>query len=942
MNKTFTKFLVVATLLFCGGGAQAQYYDWGQDPATVRWRTIKTPEVKFIFPDNFERQAVRLMHYMDTVRPSVGYGFDRGPMMRVPLILRTQNFSPNGIVMLAPKRMELLATPPADISAFPWLKQLAVHEYRHAVQYNNLNRGLVKVLSILLGQQGSLVGVGLTPMWAIEGDAVMAETQMSSFGRGLQPSFTIEYRAMAIEGTSAGYPVDKFFSGSYRDFIPDHYQLGYQMMSWADTYYGEPIIGKMTYFSARNPYLIFTTTLALRKYYKTGEGKLFSNAMGDAFAYWRSLPVADNTAEIIRTPIGSYTSYLSPRALTDGRIVAVKNDLAKTPRLVVVDPKTGDERRLKRIGKMNSGITVARGCVWWTETRQSTFWEQRVGSRLCSYDMVTGRKRAHRQRNVLFPAKLRDGSLAWVEYDMGGSYTVVAGEGRYPLPDNISVHGLAYDEVTDRLYFIGLDDPGMWIGSVGGAEQGFRRETEPSYATLSSLSAGGGALYYTSIASGKDEAHMYDLAERREYRITTSRYGSFAPSPAGGEIVMTTYTPDGYLLSRQSADRGAMTATEWSRLPLNIVNPPRRKWEGVMNIDEVVVAPTTDRPVKKYRKGTYLFNFHSWAPVCFEPDRLVSEGVFDMQLGATVMSQNHLNSTYSQLSYGWDGDFHTALAKFHYYGWAPKIEAQVEWSDRPRMITGNPNDLPRPAKRNSLEVSLFGYLPFRLSSGSMLRTLTPSVQWQYLNSALFNVRKNKYETGTHKAVFSLTYSENARMSHRDFLPRLGYSVRVRYTCDPLSDLLGRIWSFYGRAYLPGIGAHHSLMLRGNYQWQRTKYWTYSQKELLPRGARFDFSPRDYGVVSADYQLPLWCPDGGISSLIYFRRIRLNVGGDYARYTLFSDDRSWHTLWSYGADILLDVIPLRIPGNTVTTVKISAYAPSNRNGVRWGFGLTMPF
>ena len=78
----------------------------------------------------------------------------------------------------------------------PWLKQLVAHEYRHAAQYNNLNVGFVKALSYILGQQSSTIGLIYMPLWMMEGDATMCETESSSFGRALQPSFTLEYRAM--------------------------------------------------------------------------------------------------------------------------------------------------------------------------------------------------------------------------------------------------------------------------------------------------------------------------------------------------------------------------------------------------------------------------------------------------------------------------------------------------------------------------------------------------------------------------------------------------------------------------------------------------------------------------------------------------------------------------------------------------------------------------
>jgi hypothetical protein len=64
-------------------------------------------------------------------------------------------------------------------------------------------------------------------LWALEGDAVMNETLMSSYGRGLQPRFSMGYRAW---GDQIGRDhkgrvrknIDRWFCGSYRDYIPDH------------------------------------------------------------------------------------------------------------------------------------------------------------------------------------------------------------------------------------------------------------------------------------------------------------------------------------------------------------------------------------------------------------------------------------------------------------------------------------------------------------------------------------------------------------------------------------------------------------------------------------------------------------------------------------------------------------------------------------------------
>ena len=55
--------------------------------------------------------------------------------------------------MWMPKRIEFLTTPSVDSYSMPWVKQLVAHEYRHAVQYNNLNRGLIRISSYRSGSR---------------------------------------------------------------------------------------------------------------------------------------------------------------------------------------------------------------------------------------------------------------------------------------------------------------------------------------------------------------------------------------------------------------------------------------------------------------------------------------------------------------------------------------------------------------------------------------------------------------------------------------------------------------------------------------------------------------------------------------------------------------------------------------------------------------------
>ena len=520
--RRFAAILFLLGFLFIGGkSVRAQYYSWGADAAALRWKHLRTEDVRVVFPDTASALAHRTLYYIQAVRPTITHGFSHPPL-KIPFVLHTENFQSNGLVMWMPKRIEFLTTPSVDSYSMPWVKQLVAHEYRHAVQYNNLNRGLIRILSYLIGQQGSTVGLLFMPLWALEGDAVMNETEMSSYGRGRQPRFTIEYRALGYE-VLRRRNCDKWFCGSFRDFVPDHYQMGYQMVAYGYDRYGDGIWDKTLRYGVRNAYMLtFSTSVALRKFYGTGEGILFRDAFADLNRFWDSLPkVTDSGRTLTPLPEKNYTTYTHPVSLNDTTLVALKTDFDRPSRLVAVDSRTGRERRRTWTGLVSSRPTTDGQRVWWTEYRRSLLFPERVNSRLVV--LAPGKKRprnAPKLRNVLYPTPIgRSGALAWVEYTPDGHYTIVAEDSlrqrtAWPMPGFSEVHGLAWDNATERLYTLVTDNSGMWIGRIEPGE-GLQAVTRGAYITLSDLRAADGKLYYGSIASGRDEAHCFDLGLRQ-------------------------------------------------------------------------------------------------------------------------------------------------------------------------------------------------------------------------------------------------------------------------------------------------------------------------------------------------------------------------------------------------------------------------------------------
>ena len=947
MTRRIAILAAVTTLLLtlpCN--VSAQYYNTGQSPASLRWSSISSDSLRVIYPSTADLMARRVLFYMDSLRRRISYGYPLPPL-RTPVVMHTENFSSNGLAILAPRHIEMGAIPAISTYSEPWLKQLASHEYRHMVQYGNLNRSTVKVFGWLFGQQAPLLATGLLPFWFIEGDAVMAETQLSSFGRGLQPSFTMHYRALGREILSRKNP-DKWFCGSYRDHVPSHYELGFQLVSYADRTYDEYIGAGLTRFTSNYPILIFTTQLALRKYYGTSTRRLFRDTFTELNSLWDSLPAGEGSPHTISPPAKTYTEYFHPVYVNDSTLLVLKEDYDRYSCFVEIDLATGVERTVCHTGPVSTRPVCRDGIVAWTEYRQSALWSQKINSRLCIMNYADGRctQLPEAGDGVLYPV-LTDRGMAYVQYTYDGSYSIryVWRDGShadFPFRSAISLHGLAWDDDTALLYYIALSDNGMWIGSLDPADGDLCDVTAPAYVTLSDLRADDGMLYFGSIYSGRDEAHTIDLSTGRQYRISDSRYGSFAPapSPTGKFAVLTTYGRHGYSVALQEVEY--REEVEWTPVPRNMVNAPLKPWEVAPVDDMVFTSDELDRsrhehPSRRYRKATHLFNLHSWAPIYYKPDELMSDYSLETQFGVTLISQNLLNTAETNLGYGYTLDGHsTVRARFGYYGWAPHIDITAQWSDRPHQtVDFGIKDISYSG--STVDLSARIYLPLFLSTGYTIRSLVPQLQYSFNNTTYIDT--DGHTEYSSLLLATLQYSEYVRKARLDLQPRWGYTLRVTAAGNPFGHLIAPAWSIYGRVYTPGLFMHHGLTLAAAYQHSKTSDMTISVIDFQPRG--YDrIAAAEYFAASADYMLPVAYPDWGLSGVFFLKRISLEMSFQYARYRRYRSAVPTD-IYTYGGAASFDIAWFRMPSEATTTLSVGIYKPRHDNVfVTWGFSVPL--
>ena len=997
MRRTLMLILLIICGLSIAERSHAQYYSWGADPTSFNWRQLKGDKYRVVYPDTARHIATEMSLYLDAISKDIAYGY-RHPQMSIPFVVHPSNMNSNGLVMWLPKRIEFLSSPSIEGYSMPWVKQLVAHEYRHAVQYNNLNRGFVKALSYILGQQSSTIGLLFMPLWMMEGDAVMIETEMSTFGRGKQPSFSLAYRAHGnISTLYKNY--NKWFCGSFKDFIPDHYQLGYFINRHGYDRYNVCLGDDMAEITSRRPYMILSRSWVFKKLYGVSQKELFENTFTELNDHWESLPKVEQTTEHIAIPEPkSYTKYAYPMTTATGQVIYLKEDLDSTSAFVVVDTTTRSQRRLTRTGLVSSRPALSpTGVIWWTEYRRNPLFEQKVTSRLYSFDTRSGYISSLPCSNsVLYPTPTDGHGIAWVEYTIDGRYHVAI-NGPSTIGNHIDiergkeVHGMAWDNLTQSLYLILTDDNGMHIARL--TTEGTQPITRAAYTTLSNLRAKDGKLYFGSIASGRDEMHYLDLVTNKEYRLSSSTYGSFHPAPYNENYAVgTSYDKRGYLPVLQRIE-GA-EEVEYAPHANPMLLPEVRAW-GVVNLDTVRLDERNSEmmiskhPSRRFSRVGHALNIHSWAPASYNPYEITEESKVAFNLGATIMSQNILSTTEGFLSWGWNHDEGSVFkGMVRYYGLGVNLWARGTYGGKQTIHTVyiyNPDtgkleypDTPHRDKYYSIGAG--ATLPLLFNRGYHTSQLTLSASWNYSNGLTAKVGKLGfdcgkftnfhtvgYSEGIHQLSFGVSYSDQVRMAYRDFLPPWAIVVSASYTLNPTTDNFGHLPVIYGKLYTPGFSAHHSLSVAATYLTPIGGFESdlmlsdisFKSTPLLPRGfSSYTVTNKgymNYLATSINYQMPVWYPDGGLSDIIFFKRLRLNLGCDYASYqkpvinsTTGDIDRAWRRIWSYGGDIIVDFNLINLPHSATITATLSLYGKGatfpmrNKDKFYISAGLGLPF
>ena len=767
-------------LLPCSAGAQ--FYVTGDDPGSLKWRSIDTDSYRIIYPKGADSlagiYASQLEKYKVPVSRTTGYmtGFGDGKLM--PVVMHTYNTS-NGSVAWAPKRMDLFTIPSAyNPEPIPWPTMLALHESRHVTQMQFGMTNTMKPFNYVFGEMFNiLVSLLYQGMYFIEGDAVIAETALTKSGRGRTADFLNYYMVAFDQGDYRNFP--RWLFGSQRHYSPNHYALGYMTLGGIRYLYDYPDIMHDAYDRASRMIFDFspTKTCAKRKAGVRNFKQVFASVRDTMKGIW--------TSEIeARAPfISSEAVTASPRLYTDYKdniamgtdIYSIKSGFLTTPILVRID-STGREHKINRFASQTSILkpSESQGRIYWSETLADERWSMKADSRIRYIEPSrSSRKRnlTDRKNLVFNPDPSEDGfKVALVKYyPEGGSSLVVKSiyEGgastEYNAPDTVQLLETAW--IGDNIYVTGLSEGGY--GIYRHSESEWQTVLEPQPVMIKDFKAYGDELVFACDRTGVHELYHLNPSSGDLRQKTSTRYGAsdFTYSTDGRWLYFSSQTLKGMQMFRTSVDSLLNRPADFCDIHKYVIADKLAQQEkaaaekagfteAVPDVDYNLSQP------RRYSKLGHAFNLHSWAPVYVSVDNIMNMS-FDhiwqaASLGVSGIMQNRLSTGVGEFGYSAHKDpydpskwRHSGHAKFTYSGLYPVIEASIDVNDRAarqynvtaykqgdRMsVSLNSKELPSPYVEGSLSV----YIPFNFSSGGWHRGLIPKVTYSISND-MFNTR----------------------------------------------------------------------------------------------------------------------------------------------------------------------------------------------------------
>ena len=857
-------------------------------------------------------------------------------------MIQNQTIVANGFVSMAPRRTEFFTTPPQKTSllgTYNWLDLLAVHEYRHVAQFSRANVGLTKTLSSVFGSF-TLSGISnLAPNWFYEGDAVCSETFMSNSGRGRNPDFDMAFRARLLSDGGFGY--SKAACGSLKDFVPNHYVLGYLMSSELKKEKGEMVWNNVLQDFFKNPLIPFGFSRAIKKQTGLSVDNYYKKALENLVKTWQKQADStknENYQEIIKTKQTNFTSYQYPQYQADGSIIAIKTGFSVLDQIVEI--KEGKEKTLFELGNWNDSgsFSANNGKAVWVEYAFDPRWGMRDYSVIKVLDISTQKLTQITNKSRFFaPALSNDASkIVVVEHSENGQNSLKildtkSGDLIQALPNPQIETYVQPKWINDNTVgVITVNNFGKKIQSIDLQTLEKKIILDVKNINIAGLCFFENLVFYNSPESGIDQVYCYDIVSKNKYQISADKFGAFngAIDKTKNKIAFNYFRNQGFKLTEIAFDLSKLK-------PLNEREFKPEAYFGRIGSrtesSNILTDLSSDTLASKKYSKLNLINFYGWNP-------LITSTLQDIKFG--FLSKDILSTTTIDANIGYNSaeqmtSFGTNIS---YQGLYPVIDLGFQSLGRRTTIALDnalPIDSIRTSKWQQNSLNLKFSLPFNFTNSKYSNKLLLSTGLSYITSTGYNLPRRPISEASDGSFlglnFSVSYAYLLKMRKLDLQPRLGYSFFVNSKSSPFnSNLKVQQFSVGLTGFLPGIAQHHGLRWRLGYQSDDEKNYRLSLATFYPRGLGYGFF-KDFLVNQLDYKFPILLPDLALGRFLYLQRVKgvfftdfINARESRNQSSVF-DPKAFKTS-TLGFDLLFDFNVMRFAPRFevgVRTIYVSA-------------------
>ncbi|MBD1394778.1 TolB family protein [Mucilaginibacter glaciei] len=876
MNNPALFKLLLPFLLVCATAVKAQQF--GGNPPSIKWQQVNTLAARVIFPQGLDTAALRVADVIrrlnPVIKPTIG-----SKQRQISIVLQNQTTVSNGYVGLAPFRSEFYLTPSQNslsIGSLPWPTQLAIHEFRHVQQYNNFNIGLSHALKVVFGEGGQALGNDLTiPNWFFEGDAVYNETLVSEQGRGRLPYFFNGYRALWTNGRN--YSWMKLRNGSYRDYVPDHYPMGYMLVAYGREQYPATFWKNVTHAAASFDGLFYPFQKAVKKY----SGDTYSRFRNKAFDHFKKEFKSDEADSSYQKNQHFIANQQYPAYVNDSTLVYLKTTYREIPKFVLQTGRIEKDISVQDIVTDNY-FTYRGGKILYAAYRPDVRWGYRDYNELVVLDVNTGRERRITRKTKYFaPAFSNDGK------------TIVAvqanttGKSELHLLDAVSGKLLAVLPNRDGLFYTypRFYGDGHVISAVRNTDgkmslvltdikTGANKYLLPfSYAPIVYPTVQGDLVYFTKTSGAADKLYALSLKSNQLFAVTglpqKDAIGFYQPALTPNKLAWVGFTAFGYQINQINNDRIQLSLINNDvAAPLSDIGISRLEKDSATNL----LAKVTDTPlpITKYSKAHGLFNFHSLIP-----------NINDPNYSLAIVGENVLNTFQSRLAFNYNRDEGYKRVGYNaaYGALFPYIVAGADYTfDRRSFFKGNS------IYYNETDLHAGLQVPLNFTAGKQVTGLTLGSDVYFSRNSFQEAFRSQFKDRQYTYLNNyLSFSNQIQQAKQQINPRFAQSISLNYK-TAISSITANQFLATSAFYFPGLAINHSLVISAAHQQK-------GQSNAIGFSNDFPFS-KGYGAenltnmnkVGLSYHFPIAYPDAGVANLAYILRLRGYLFYDHTHAT----------------------------------------------------------